>query len=102
MVARALTLAKRPEASLKADAEALLGTVKKPGVKVSKAMRIYLEEIAPTEQKGMSEKQKESYGKVKSRASNNFIKVVGDKDLEEITREDALQFYNCCQGRVTG
>ncbi|KZL15135.1 DUF6538 domain-containing protein [Pseudovibrio sp. Ad37] len=102
VVARALALVRRPEAGLQSDAQALLGTAKRPSVTVSKAMDVYLAEIAPDEQKGMSAAQKKSYEKVKNRAVSNFIKIVGDIDLEEVTREDALQFFNWWQDRVTG
>lgn len=95
-------MARRSDNNLRPDAEALLGTVKRPTVTVSKAMEIYLCEIAPDEQKGMSAAQKKNYEKVKNRAVNNFIQVVGDKELQAVTRDEAVQFFNWWQGRVTG
>lgn len=92
----------RAELALQSDAEALLGTAPKTSVNVSKALEIFLDEIAPDELTGKSETQKENYRKVKRRAAANFIKVVGDKDLAAITREDALAFYDWWKKRVTG
>ncbi|MBD8875408.1 DUF6538 domain-containing protein [Roseibium polysiphoniae] len=102
LLERLEALKSRPEAGLKADAEALLGTVPKPSVTVSKALEIFLTEIAPDELTGKSKAQRASYEKVKRRAVTNFIQVVGDKDLGEITRQDALAFYDWWQKRVTG
>ncbi len=39
--------------------------------------------------------------KVKRRAVNNFTALCGDKDMADITREDALKFYAWWQERVT-
>ncbi|MEP1934973.1 MAG: DUF6538 domain-containing protein [Roseibium sp.] len=101
IIERMLALKDRPEASLKVDAEALLGTAPEPRICLSQALQVFLEEIAPDEMTGKSRTQINSYKKVKRRAVKNFIQVVGDKALIEIDRSDALKFYAWWQNRVT-
>lgn len=79
---------------------ALLGTVERPSVTVSAAFERYVEEIAAPENVGKSEGQIRSWLKIKRRALNNFIRLVGDKPIGEITREDALTLYRFWQEKV--
>lgn len=102
VIERLLTLKDRPASTLKRDAEALLGTAPQPRVTLSKALGYFLEEIAPDELKGKSEAQTKAYKKVKWRAVNNFIELIGDKEISAIERADALKFYTWWQKRVTG
>jgi integrase len=102
LIARLDVLKGRPDLERKSDAEALLGTAPRPDVPVSKVLEIYLSEIAPDALKGKSPAQIAAYKKVKTRAVANFIKVVGDKPVDAVTRADALAFFDWWQTRVTG
>ncbi len=79
---------------------AVLGLVDEPKVSVNQAFTIYLKEVMPAELVGKSEHQKVDWEKVKRRAVNNFVKVVGDVPISEITREQARKFYQFWLGRV--
>ncbi|MEM7569984.1 MAG: tyrosine-type recombinase/integrase [Pseudomonadota bacterium] len=76
------------------DAEAVLGAVEPPIYKVSEALEVYCQEIAVKDLLGKSAPQKKSWQKVKRRAVNNFISVVGDLPMTEITRDHGRKFYN--------
>lgn len=98
-------LAQRIEAIMhnKRDAPAevaALGLVDVPAVKVSDAFRIYCDEIMRAELAGKSETQKNAWMKVKARAKNNFIKMVSDKPIGEISRADALVIYRYWNDRI--
>lgn len=84
----------------KKDADAVLGLVERPSVKISQAMDLYCEEIAVSELLGKSEEQKKSWRKVKMRALRNFININGDLPMHEITRDHARKYYNWWAGRV--
>jgi len=79
-----------------ADAEALLGGAPEPIVTktVSEAFQLYLDEIAFDEQYNKSPKQKYSWEKTKRTSVNYVIEVIGDLGMEEITREDAVEYRN--------
>lgn len=76
------------------DVEAVLGAVEPPVYKVSEALDVYCREIAVKDLLGKSDPQKKSWQKVKRRAVNNFIRVVGDLPMNEITRDHGRKFYN--------
>lgn len=99
LVSRIKTL---PEKTLpkKREAEAVLGIVPKPLVNLSTAFEIYCNQIAVSELIGKSESQKASWRKVKLRAVNNFITIVGDLPMDGITRDHAREFYNWWAGRL--
>jgi len=84
----------------KKDADAVLGLIERPSVKISQAMSLYCEEIAVGDLLGKSDEQKKSWRKVKMRALNNFIKINGDLPMDEITRDHARKYYNWWAGRV--
>ena len=83
-----------------ATREALAGMVEVPAVMVSRAFEIYVAEIVPDEHVTKSARQKAQWKKVKQRAVNNFIDLVGDKAMTDITRDDALKLYRHWQGRI--
>ncbi|PKP79816.1 MAG: integrase [Alphaproteobacteria bacterium HGW-Alphaproteobacteria-18] len=87
-------------AVLKAEAEALLGGVPRPAVTLSEAFAIYCDEIALGELLRKSPGQRHIWRKTKLRAVTYFAEVVGDKAISEITREDALKFYNWWADRL--
>lgn len=79
----------------KAETEAILGGVPdpvRPCVKISDAFALYLNEIAYDEQAKKSPKQQYSWEKTKRTSINYFIDLVGDIDMEEITREMATSY----------
>lgn len=84
----------------KEDAEAVLGIPPKPSMTVTQAFEVLCNEIAVSELLGKSEAQKASWKKVKLRAVNNFIALVGDLQMDAITREHAREFYNWWAGRL--
>lgn len=75
------------------EAEALLGTAEPVSVPISEALEVYCRELAISDQLGKSEEQKASWKKVKLRAVSNFIALVGDLPMNEITRKHAQSFY---------
>lgn len=71
--------------------EAVLGSVKAPAIRLSKAR----EEFFKFEQgnlKGLSENQIRKWRNPRKKAVRNFIRVVGDKSITEIIRKDILDF----------
>jgi len=94
---RTIPVSKSPD---KEEADAVLGTVAPPVIKISQALDIYCAEIAISEQMGKSEPQQKSWKKVKLRAVNNFIKIVGDTPMHKINRDHARKFYNWWAGRL--
>lgn len=80
----------------------LLGGADRPQVLVSDVLETYMEVIAPLELAGKSAKQVRSWKKIPARAVNNFIAVVGDKPIDEISRADANRYFDWWQGRVLG
>lgn len=83
------------------DAEpALLGTVEVPQTTISKAFDIYVDEIVADELVNKSKVQKDQWKKVKLRAVNNFIKLVSDKPMTDITSDDARKIYRHWLGRI--
>ncbi|MBB3234385.1 DUF6538 domain-containing protein [Phyllobacterium endophyticum] len=79
---------------------ALLGGVSRPNAKVSEAFKTYLEQIVPDEHMGKSAFQKYQWKKVKQRAVNNFVELIGDKAMTEITRDDARELYDHWMKRI--
>ncbi len=84
----------------KTEADAVLGTVSPPAVKISQALEVYFSEIAVTDQIGKSDSQLKSWRKVKRRAVSNFVKVVDDLPMHKINRDHARKFYNWWSDRL--
>lgn len=82
------------------EAEALLGGVAAPKVSITEAFEIYCSDIAVTELLKKSENQKRTWRKTKLRAINYFVEVVDDMPMVDISREDALKFYNWWKDRI--
>lgn len=87
-------------AELRRTADAALGGAPAPAMKVSRALEIYLDKIAPDELDGKSPKQIADFKKVKRRAINNFIALCTDKSIWDIDRADALVFRDWWQARI--
>lgn len=81
-------------------AAAVLGTVEAPKTKLSDAMKIYCGEIVADELMGKSAAQRKLWMNTKQRAVDHFIQLIGDKAMEDITRDDARAFYNHWRERI--
>jgi len=79
--------------------EALLGTAKRPEVRISSALDEYIKHNRTTLAK-KSERQRHRWEVMRRRAIKNFIDVVGDKPVEEIARDDALNFRDWWSDRL--
>lgn len=64
-----------------------------PPAPLSAAFELYCERIAAGDLILKSPAQRREWQRGKARSVNNFIQVVADKPIGEITREDALKFY---------
>ena len=90
----------KPSAAEEAEAEAVLGGVEAPPLKLSEAFDLYGEEIAIDELLSKSEMQKRLWKKTKKRGIQYFIDLVGDKSITSVTRQDARQYYNWWKDRL--
>lgn len=72
-------------------AAALLGTVPDPGLRLSAALESFWD-LTRDEMRGKSEDQVRRARNPVIKAVRNFIEVVGDKPIAEISRDDMLDF----------
>jgi integrase len=86
--------------SERVEAEALLGGVDVPTHTISEAFDVYCDDIAIGEVMNKSPSQKKSWRKTKLRAVTYFLKIVGDKPIADISRGDALKFYDWWKDRI--
>ncbi|SEM05486.1 Site-specific recombinase XerD [Roseovarius azorensis] len=82
-----------------AEAAALLGGVSEPPVTVSRALALYWG-LAKDKTLGKSEDQLRRWENPRKKAVANFIAVVGDKPLPEITGDDMLTFRDWWIDRI--
>ena len=80
---------------------ATVGAANIPSVSVTQALKIYFDEITPDELTGKSEIQKKRWRAHKQRAIDHFVKIVSDKAIADITREDAQKFYKVWLQMIT-
>lgn len=73
------------------EAASLLGTAPEPGISVSKALELYWE-LAADRTLGKSEDQVRRWRNPRIKAVKNFVDVIGDKVIPEITGDDMLDF----------
>ncbi|MEQ8657448.1 MAG: hypothetical protein RIC24_09090 [Hyphomicrobiales bacterium] len=73
------------------EAAALLGTVPQPRITVTKALELYWT-LAREKTFGKSEDQLRRWEAPRNKAIKNFVAVVGDKEIANITRDDMLDF----------
>ena len=73
------------------EAAALLGTVPEPQITVSAALDLYWT-LAREKTLGKSEDQERRWRNPRIKAVRNFVTVAGDKPLDQITRDDLLDF----------
>ncbi|WP_417672392.1 DUF6538 domain-containing protein [Roseibium sp.] len=86
---------------IKQAIKAVAGELKgEDGLKVSKAIETFLEEIAIEVTSKHSPSQKKNYENQKRRSAQRFIDVVGDVPLLDITREQAVKFRDWWKIRI--
>jgi integrase len=78
---------------------ALLGTEKRPAFRVSKLFEEY-ESITKDEVKGFSPNQLRIWRNSRKLAVENFVSVVGDKPVNELTEDDGIEYADWWRGRV--
>ena len=74
-----------------ADAAALLGTVEKPKFALEDALELYWS-LAREKTLGKSPDQLRRWKNPRIKAVRNFVSIVGNKPIDEITRDDMLDF----------
>ncbi|QLC25663.1 integrase [Parasphingopyxis algicola] len=90
----------KPSEPERAEAEALLGGVERPAITISQAFDVYCEDIAYGDFVNKSKGQRRLWMKTKKRGIQNFIDICGDMALRDITRADALKFYDWWKHRL--
>ncbi|WP_406720616.1 integrase [Thioclava litoralis] len=85
----------------KVEVAALMGTVPEPQLTVSKALETYWT-LAREKTFGKSEDQLRRWKNPRIKAVTNFIAVVGDKGIDNITRDDMLDFRQYWLDRIEG
>ena len=83
------------------NVSALLGGEEPPPIKLYEAFELYCDEIAIDDQIGKSPAQLRNWKRIKLLAVKNFIRVIGNKPIAEITREDARVFFNWWAERIS-
>lgn len=83
----------------KTIAAALLGAVPEPAITVSRALDLYWD-LAKDKTLGKSEDQLRRWKNPRKKAIRNFLDVVGNKPLTEITGDDMLDFRDYWYERI--
>jgi len=78
---------------------ALLGTVKRPAFALSKLFEEY-ETMTRDEVRDFSPNQRRVWRNSRMRAVENFVPVVGDKPVNEVTVDDAIDYTEWWCDRV--
>lgn len=74
------------------EADALLGVAKPPAITVNRALELYWELATADATRGMSEDQIRRWKNPRIKAIGNFVAVVGNLPIDQITRENMLDF----------
>lgn len=82
-----------------AEASALLGTVPEPQITVTKALELYWS-LDREKTLGKSEDQLRRWKNPRKKAIRNFVAVIGDKAIDNITRDDMLDFRQVWLERI--
>src|SRR6202011_2745384 len=80
---------------------AVLGTEKRPAFRVSKLFDEF-ESITKDEIKDFSRNQLRIWRNSRKLAVENFVSVVGDKPVNELTEDDGIDYAEWWRGRVIG
>lgn len=89
----------QPDSPDMLEASALLGGAKEPPLTVSKALELYWT-LAKDKTLGKSEDQLRRWKNPRIKAVKNFVAVVGDKAMKDITGDDMLDFRNWWMERL--
>lgn len=81
-------------------ATALLGVVEAPRARFGDALDMFIKDFNREKLSKMSKSQFKKWKDIPNRAIADFIEVVGDKPLDEITREDARVFHQYWQDKI--
>lgn len=81
------------------EAAAVLGGAKEPALTVSRALELYWT-LAKDKTLGKSEDQLRRWKNPRMKSVNNFIAVVGDKAIKDISGDDMLDFRNWWMERL--
>jgi integrase len=98
LLSRLQALESKPADKLAVDA--IIGAVDAPKVKMGHLLQIYFDEIATDQTANKSASQLRIWRNIKTKSVANFIELVGDKPISEITRDDALKVYQFWQQRI--
>jgi len=79
---------------------ALLGGETPPPLVLTAVYEIYVDEIATAELRTKSLQQRRKWINVKKRSVERFVEVVGDIEMNRISREHALKFWRYWQQRI--
>lgn len=93
-------LGNKPNKIDRREAEAMLGAVAEPPITVSRALELYWM-LRKDETLGKSEDQLRRWRNPRIKAIRNFIEVVGDRPLRDITGDDMLNFRGWWVDRIT-
>ena len=80
-------------------ATAMLGTAKKPVLKLSDALDLYWT-LAADQTRGKSPDQIRRWKNPRIKAFKNLIDVIGDQPVSEVTAEDLTDFRSWWQGKI--
>ena len=81
------------------EGNALLGGVQAPIITISKALEIYWD-VTRDRVLNKNDDQKRRWVNPRKKAINNFIEVVGDKPLSEVSPDDMLDFQEMWLDRI--
>lgn len=99
LINRFLVAKAQPTEREESAASALIGTVPAPRLMLS-GLFAEFETLNRAANKDMSEDQRRKWRNPKLRAAANFIQVVGDRPLAEVTRAQAMDFRQWWEDRV--
>jgi len=80
--------------------DAVLGAVQPPVVTLEEVEKIFFEHLAPPLIKSKSPAQKKRWIQERQHTFSLLRDVIGNKDIVEINRDDALKFYNFLMEKV--
>lgn len=82
-----------------AQTEAVLGGISSPIIKVDKALELFFD-IARDKTLNKSPNQIRKWENPRKKAISNFIKCIGNKPVNELTRSDAIRFRDWWMERI--
>ena len=99
ILSRIESIGMQNKAQMRMEADALLGTLDIPDMKVSDALEEYWE-LAKDQTLGKSPDQIRRWENPRKKAFRNFIDVCGDKPISEVSRDDMVDFRHWWMERV--